>query len=371
MRILVVGASNSLLKGGYLDRATAILRRNLGADLEITNVSVGGTTTITGISRIFDLPAEARFDVVVHEYSMNDASHLNSRENGESIQFLALQLLIGVLAQRFPDALFAPVTFAMQPYFATGVRNRIHDAQKAIWAATGTPHLDVRQRLAYLFAQEAPAWLYSDPAHYSVPYGADLIGSIVARFLIEISRAEARQPLSELNANIRALPQARPIGLRHLSGEALAEHAHGHSELVVRTNSVMSVSALRLRPGGGVRLAERPFNIALLSDRRHDWARLTRGAGSQARSWALSTRFVGVDNPEANPTDKDRFFYSGIPLPLLLQPDEPFTQDTTAFDLSLEGSDAAAPSTLAFDGFQAPDLRPDPDRRLDIAGMTF
>lgn len=371
MRILVVGASNSLVRGGYIDRATKILSRNVQTKLEVTNVSVGGTSLITGISRIFELPKGAKFDIIIYEYGINNESHFSPRQGGEQIVKSALQILIGILAERFPDALFFPVMFAMQHLFSSHIANKIYDAERAVWAETQNPALDVRQRLAFLLAHTAPDWLYSDTAHYSVPYGTDLVGSIVARGVLELATAQDRQSLRDLDAKLRALPVTRPIALRHMSSEDLAERAYGNVELVARRNSVMSASALRIRPGGGLKIEERPFNISVLSDRHHDWVRLTRGEGARARSWALGTRFMGVDNPAANPGDADRFFYSGIPLPLVLQPDAPFLRDLTPFDFALETRTRDKPSPIAFDGFKSGADLTDSERWVDIAGMTF
>ena len=367
MRILVVGASNSLLRGGYLARAEQVLRGNLGDSVDITNISVGGTTSITGASRVLELPASAAFDMVVYEYAMNDANHFTPRQNGAAFQFLAIQLLVGALAERFPDAVLAPLIFSMQHLFSTATPNRIHDLQSEVWNTTGTPHLDVRQRLSHLFAQQAPDWLYSDPAHYATPQATDIIGSMVGRFLIEQARAKAPQPVSETYRKLRALPRAAPFRLKHLDAQALAAHAHGEWEMVVRTNSVMSTPALRLRPGGGLKLAEAPFNISVLSDRLHDWGRVTRGGTGPV---AVSTRYIAVDNPAVNPDDKDRFFYSGVPFPLL-RPNLSPARDPAPFELALEAADQPLPEMLAFDSFLSRDLRPAAGRRLDLAGMTF
>jgi len=371
MRILVVGASNSIAPAGYLVRAKEILAGFLGREVEITNISVGGTSVISGISRVFDLPAGADFDLVLYEYAINNASHFTMREPGEAIVAGALQLLVGVLAERFPDAVFAPVTFALEPDFSANQPGRIYDVERALWTACQNPHLDLRQRLSYLFAQRCPDWLYSDIAHYSSPHGTDLVGSMVGRFLAEVSGETPRRKLADLNARMLALPQALPVRARHLSAEDLAEHAYGDFEIVTRSNSLMTQSALRLRPGGGVRLAERPFNIALLSDRRHDWVRVTKILGARQQSWALRTRFTGVDNPQANPPDKDRFFYSGIPLAFLLRPGAVFTRDRSAFEFEVEPDPATTLDVMYFDGFPELEGPPPADRRLDIAGMTL
>lgn len=370
MRILVIGGSNSLMGEGYLERAVQVLERQVET-LSVTNLSVGGTTSYTGIARVFDLPPDAAFDVVVYEYALNDALALDPHRIGPEAVFLAVQLLVGVLASRFPQALFVPVSLAMRRYFSAAVRSPVHDLLTAVWRAMGNAHLDVRGILSQLFVGQSPEWLYSDEFHYCRPQGADIVGSLLARCILETLDSGSYQTLSALDAKIRARPEAKPFGVRHLSAEKLAERATGDWSLEPRENSIMSTPVLRLRLGAGVRFEERPLNLAMLSDRQHGYVRLARGEGERERLWRLCTRFIAVDQPALNPPPMDRFFYSGLPLPLLLQTAPVFRSDPEPYRITVEPDRLEGLPPLWFFNFSR-EIRPRAEeQRLDLVSALF
>lgn len=370
MRILVIGGSNSLMGAGYLDRAAQILERNLGS-LSITNLSVGGTSSFTGLARVFDLPPNAAFDAVLYEYALNDSLIFQKRANGRESVFLAIQLLVAVLAERFPDAAFLPVSFAARPNFAVGVACPIHELTEALWQQTGAAHLDVRAKLSYVFAKDSPDWLYSDALHYSAPHGVDIVGSLVARHVLETMGASSRQTLAELDARIKARPEAQPTGVRCLSAQDLAEQATGDWSLEPRENGVMSLTALRLRPGAEITFTERPLNLAVLADRRHGFVRLARGDGDGQQVWKLSTRSTAAADPRYNPPDKDRFFYSGLPMPLILQTDPLFRRDFMTYRLTVDPDGLEDLQSLGFFNFGMDEDLRIPDQTLDLVSALF
>ena len=370
MNILVLGGSNSLLNGSYLERAFGILRANTSETTNVENFSVGGTSSITAISRIFDLPPDRSFDLIIYEYALNDTGHLGSLKAGAEVQSLLIRLVVDLLSRRFPDALLVPVIFATKPNFSSNAKHPIHEAQSRTWNAAKVVHLDVRQRLAYLFAHTPPDWLYSDAAHYSRPYGVDIVAPLLGRFLVEQWLAKPRATLREMNARMQAAMGPTPFAVTALSADQLAEHATGAWERVTLSNRVMSVPALRLHEGGALEFPERPLNLALLSDRKHDVVQLTRRAPAQVSTWNLATRFLDVDEATTNPTDKDRFFYSGIPLPLVLSRQEPLGLDPAGFELRVPSEVDMVLPLIAFDGFnrQPPRVQ---GRRMDLVRAVF
>lgn len=370
MNVLILGGSNSLLNGSYLERAFGILGANTSETIDVTNFSVGGTSSITAISRIFDLPPDRSFDLIIYEYALNDAGHLGSLKAGAEVQSVLIRLVLDLLAQRFPDALFVPVIFAVKTYFSPNTRHPIHEAQSRLWTAAQIPHFDMRQRLAYLFANAPPEWLYSDAAHYSRPYGVDIIAPLFGRFLVEQWLAKLRGTLREMNARMQATAGAAPFSVTVLSADQLAQHATGPWERVTLSNRVMSVPALRLNQGATLTFPARPLNLALLSDRKHDVAELRRRAPDQVSAWNLSTRFMDVDSASANPPDKDRFFYSGIPLPLVLSREDPLGLDPVGYELRVPDAADYALLLMTFDSFNPQPPRVD-GRRLDLVSALF
>jgi hypothetical protein len=377
MHILILGGSNSLMRGSYLNRALDILERNSSKKPAVLNHSVGATTTFTALARIFDLPAGYAPDLVIYEYALNDTSHFNGLASGAEVQGFAIGLLVDLLARRFPDAALAPVLFGLRALFSSNSTSPIHAAQTQIWTDAKIPHLDVRRQLAHIFANKAPDWLYSDVAHYSAPHGTDIVGSMVGRFLVELMLGGRSLPMREIAARMRTARGPTPFALKALDAADLAKRVSGDWELVTRANRLMSVQALRLRAGATLNLPAKPLNIALLSDRQHDLAQLIRRTPTRDTAWSLMTRNIFVDGPSLNPPDRDRFFYSGIPLPLLLSGDTPLDAegsdlqpDDAPFELHIpiEPDDTLPP--LAFDGFVRQPARAE-QRRMDIVSALF
>lgn len=370
MNVLVLGGSNSLLNGSYLEAALQILGKNTSETISVDNFSVGGTSSITAISRIFDLPPDRSYDLIIYEYALNDAGHLGSLKAGAEVQSVLIRLVLDLLTQRFPDALLVPVIFAVKTYFSPNTRHPIHEAQSRIWTAAQIPHLDMRQRLAYLFANAPPEWLYSDTAHYSRPYGVDLIAPQFGRFLVEQWLAKPRGTLRAMNARMQVAVGPAPFSVTAMSADQLAQHATGSWERVTRSNRVMSVPALRLHEGAALNLPSRPLNLAVLSDRKHDVAELRRRAPDQVSAWNLSARFMDVDSESANPPDKDRFFYTGIPLPLVLDRDDPLGLDPVGYELRVPDKIDYALLLMTFDSFNPQPPRVE-ERRVDLVSALF
>jgi len=75
MNLLIIGGSNSIMSNGYLDYALLYLRALYGDYVFATNISVGGTTSLSAIGRLYETFTNADFDYVIYEYSINDSGH--------------------------------------------------------------------------------------------------------------------------------------------------------------------------------------------------------------------------------------------------------------------------------------------------------
>lgn len=358
------------MRGGYLGRAVEILQANLPHPPVVTNLSVGSTSTITAIARLSDLPAGHRPDLILYEYALNDAAHFSARPDGAELQRFVIRLLIDELAARFPDAVLAPVLLGSAEMFSAHVRNTAHDAQCALWSEADIPHLDVRRRLAYIFVNSAPAWLYADFSHYGTPHGSDIVGAMTGRFLVELSLGKRGVTLRECAARLAERHGPLAFGIDALSAADLAAGATGNWEMLERRNALMAVPALRLRQGAMLALPAQPFNIALLADRRHDLVTLTRHGDDRPSAWSLATRLSAVDNPAMNPPDKDRFFYAGIPLSLVLAQGAPIPSDDASFSIAIPDETDERLPVIGYDRFILRS-RSIADRYLDVVGALF
>lgn len=359
MNILVIGGSNSLLKDGYVPHLEQALAARGPAT--VRQLSVGATTSLAAIGRLFDSAggSDADVDVILYEYSINDAGHFAWRPDGGASWLLCLHLLIQAAARLYPNAVFVPLVFAMQRFAAPSVPDPFYDYQREWFAALGLPAIDVRRWLADLFLDRPPAWLYGDEAHYAAPYATALIGCEIARRLPAL-RAQA-EPLSATWERMRTLSPHGALETIYVPATGLAQFATGPAEVLRDGNRLMQLTFLRMRAGSRLALRTEMFPLALYlkSDERHDSVRLSvEGAGLSG------TVVTGTRHAD---TATLRFICSNLPVPLLFGQRLAVPFGPTAFDIAV--APRAAGPVANFDCFGTG--VPEADGHFDLCGILF
>jgi hypothetical protein len=360
MNILILGGSNSLLKDGYV----AHLERALAArgGVTVRQLSVGATTSLAAVGRLFDTAGGmGRVDVILYEYSINDAGHFAWRREGVGSWLLCLQLLLKAAAQLYPDAVFVPLVFAMRRFAVPAVPDPFHNAQVESFAALGLPTIDVRRWLADLFLDQPPAWLYGDEAHYAAPYATALVGCEIARRLPAL--LETAEPVSATWRRMQALTPHGALEAVYVPAAGLAQFAAGPAALEQDGNRLMQLDFLRMRTGSRLAMRSEMFPLALYlkSDAGHCSIRLTVEGSGVAGAVATGTRHAD--------TATLRFICSNLPLPLLFGDTLALPFGPTAFEIAVPAADDGGAGAANFDCFGAgPAL---PDQHFDLCGILF
>lgn len=127
MRILIVDGSNSILEDGYV----SYLKKSLSnySNLEIKQISVGGTTTLSAIGRLHDSFDNESFDIILYEYSINDMGHFGHREDGAISWEFSFYLLVKTAASLYPNAILVPLVLVGEQHFSNSSPHPFHDAQ--------------------------------------------------------------------------------------------------------------------------------------------------------------------------------------------------------------------------------------------------
>lgn len=358
MNILVVGGSNSLLKDGYV----AHLERALAARGPVTvrQLSVGATSSLAAIGRLFDSAGMERVDVILYEYSINDAGHFAWRQDGVASWLLCLHLLLKAAAQLYPDAVFVPLVFAMQRHADPRVADPFHAAQMESFAALDLPAIDIRRWLADLFLDQPPAWLYGDEAHYAAPWATALIGCEIARRLTALLDTAA--PLAAAWARMQALSPHGALEMIYVPAAGLAQFAAGPAALQQDGNRLMQLTYLRMAAGStlAVRTEMFPLALYLKSDARHASVRLTLESVGLSGSVVTGTRHAD--------TATLRFICTNLPVPLLFGQALAVPFGASAFEIAVP----AAPETGAATNFDCFGAAPgQPDQHFDLCGILF
>lgn len=309
MRILVIGGSNSLLKGGYVHGLAQALQGHVEA--EIIQVSVGATTSLAAIGRLHETFTGAPVDVILYEYGINDAGHFAPRPGGAESWLMCFHLLLKTAAQLYPAAMFVPLLLAQQAHFPATVPLPFYDAQLAAYRELGLDVIDVRAWLSALFLGRAPDWMYMDPAHYAAPHATSIIGALVARHLLKLRQ----QPVPPLSAALERLLAHSPyatLEAMYVRAPNLQQFCSGPVQRIQSGNRLMQLDCLRMLPGSRLQLNSAAFPLALFlkSDRGHQCLQLELSTpeGMQFNA-CVATRHAD--------TETLPFIYSNIPLPLL------------------------------------------------------
>ncbi|SFV13540.1 SGNH/GDSL hydrolase family protein [Pseudoduganella namucuonensis] len=365
MRILIIGGSNSLLKDGYVSHLQQSLQGH--TEVHVDQASVGATTSLAAIGRLFDTYRAGQYDFILYEYSINDAGHFAPRPRGDQSWQLCLYLLIKAAAQLYPNAVLVPLVFAMERHFSPAQPSPFYDMQIAAFRALGLHAIDIRQWLAALFLGNKPAWLYRDEAHYAAPHATALVGAAIAARLLELARGNGGAPAETLAVTAQRLLASSPhagMELVYVPAANLAQFAKGPAEPARVGNRLMQLDCLRMHPGASLALSSEMFPLALFlkSDRQHDRLRLTLSGAGIAATVEVGTRHAD--------TATLPFIYSCVPLPLLFSHALVRDFGPTAFEVAVPAPAAPAGPVASFDCFsQAP--APVPEPRLDLVGLLF
>ena len=361
MKILIIGGSNSLMTDGYVSHLHRTLQAQTGVD--IVQISVGATTTLSAIGRLFETHGSTQqVDVVLYEYAINDAGHFARRAGGEESWLLCLHLLIKTVARLYPSAIFVPLILAQQQHFSASAPHPFHDTQLRAYEALKLSPIDIRAWMSALFLGRAPDWMYRDEAHYSAPHATSIIGALVARRLLELVAARA-EPVSAVCQRMLADSPYAKTELIYVPAVNLQQFTSGPVQVSHVVNRLMRVDFLHMLPGSELTLRSEMFPLALFikSDRHHDALQLgLRTPEGLHIDTRVATRHLD--------TDSYSFIYSSIPLPLLWSQSllTPFSASTLTVGVPHEAGGAR----VGFDCF-APGAPGATDRYLDLAGVLL
>lgn len=360
MRILIIGGSNSLLKGGYVQGLAQALQGYVEA--EIVQISVGATTSLSAIGRLHETFDGRPADVILYEYGINDAGHFAPRPGGADSWLMCFHLLVKTAARLYPSAVFVPLVLAQQHHFSMAAPNPIYDAQIRAYQELALPVIDIRAWMSALFLGRPPEWMYRDAAHYDTPHATSIIGALVAQRLLTL-KAHNAEPLSATLARLLPVSPFAKTEAMYIPALNLQQFTSGPVEPGHVSNRLMQLDYLRMLPGSRLDLnsAMFPLAIFLKSDPQHDALQLELDT---PEGLSINTRVV----TRHADTETLSFIYSSIPLPLLWS--HSLLMHYGASKLGVSVPVEAGGGQTGFDCY-APGLPGLAERRLDLVGLLM
>ena len=243
MKILLLGASNSLMDPGYLPAARERFAAGTGGVLEVDNRSVGAATCAWGVEVVATTDLAA-YDAVMLDYAVTDPPFIARSSIG--IWAACYESLLRRIRAQRPDIRvvvaylrgISPACLACDAEMTREI-HRLADLY-------GLEIFDADAHLAAEFGTlPETGRLYSDMAHYIRPDITDRIGAHLARHL-------ARTPATPPSAWPDTPLAVDLTGARVMSAEELA--ATGGHPVETFANSAMRRTAVALRPGAPLEL---------------------------------------------------------------------------------------------------------------------
>lgn len=184
MKIVAIGGSNTLLKGGYLSSLAELMPA-----ATIVNRGIGATNCAMGLYRLMTCDALAKGDVVLWEYALNDS--LDRRVRDERYHLKIIEHTIRHVARK--GAYILPLIFAHhvddKAVVPTPYRAMLHH----LCAAYGLTVIDIPTEARTVFkVPHLPSSDFRDKSHY-LPNGR--VVRYAARRIMETLAADLRAPL--------------------------------------------------------------------------------------------------------------------------------------------------------------------------------
>ena|SRR5665213_1691405 len=367
MKLLIIGGSNSVATGGYIDHLCDTLKE-VAHPLTVKNLAVGGTTTLSGIGRLYETFAHEEFDFILYEYTINDTGTFMYRKDGMQSYLLCLKILLDVAAKLYPAAVFVPLLLAEEIHFSLKAPNPIYNLQLSLFSALSVPYIDIRKWMAELFLGKKPEWLYKDAGHYVTPQATSIIGSLVAAHLLQLTKSRA-ESIRTTHQKFTALNICRNVTHSYMPAGSLLPKKDSDFQIAEAHNRLMHLSYVRMLPGKGLNIKSNMFPLAiyLKSDAHHDAVRLSVVSTDTEPSFSLQTL---CSTCHAD-TIKLRFVYSSIPVPFLFGDllSVKFTPTEFALFVPAASAEITGPVKM-FDAFVA-NQNPARENYLDLVGVLF
>lgn len=160
-RVLVLGGSNSMILNGWVN----LLRRDYSALADITNLSIGASTSTMALYRLLAEGGRAPGAPVVWEYGVNEYNHMLHGQTLPSLLYHLEWLLQICIREGRP---FVPLLLRNKSQAAMPDDDPYIGAVRDLFVSYGLAPIDANH-LRRVLARGEPGlecW-YSDPAHYS------------------------------------------------------------------------------------------------------------------------------------------------------------------------------------------------------------
>lgn len=189
MKIGIIGGSNSVIRGGYVQNLQQYLKDTYELEVKsIANLAVGATTVFTGLSRLVQTKVHMNVDVLLVEYALNDINTFHKRPHLWDDWARGFEGMIRVAKSENPNLIVIPIILVQ--------KNGPH-RRGICWISSSIEKFCDYYVMKYLNIADhlrreeklGVAELYLDESHFSIDVGVPFIlkclGSVISEALDE------------------------------------------------------------------------------------------------------------------------------------------------------------------------------------------
>ncbi|HEY8612490.1 MAG TPA: SGNH/GDSL hydrolase family protein [Roseomonas sp.] len=194
LRVVCVGASNSLMVPGYLTQLPECAEAASTPIHIVSNLAIGNTASLTGLHRLASHGNLEDVDVLLIEYALTDTSFYGAERKNLETWAANYEALVRFALLANPKLKIVSIIL----YNRLGLhRKTIPPLAAGIYYLSdwyGTRYVDLNREFTIRFGADHQdlAGIYTDRAHYSRPIMTRLIAESVASVIAEVAREPSR-----------------------------------------------------------------------------------------------------------------------------------------------------------------------------------
>lgn len=191
IRVTVLGASNSILKNGYVPRLAPALYKQ-GIDAHINNVSIGASYCLRGLSSVISGEAEGS-DIYILEFSVTDTPYL--AKVGIETWLMSYEALVRSIYFQSPEASIIALILGRADKTVFKWQRVMRREIKLLAKKYGFSVVDFDKQLHNLLPSfEEFKEMYTDKLHYAAPLAPSLCATAIAKKIRAITEKERSEP---------------------------------------------------------------------------------------------------------------------------------------------------------------------------------
>ncbi len=183
LKIAIVGGSNSVMRSGYTKYLQKYIAGETGENVEFSNFSLGGVTSLCGVIQNYRYNIAKNYDIIFFEYCVNDRSAVIAGKYSVRKAGMALEGLIRQSKSMNPNCVIIILIFGTNLPIYYNNCCQISATYESIARRYDIPVINITEILLETKGIKFVKSLYKkdDSFHYARPKGTKIIGKLIAK----------------------------------------------------------------------------------------------------------------------------------------------------------------------------------------------